>query len=60
MTITKIHARHFAQGRDGTYTIAVGNAAGAAPTNSTTVTVHDTLPPGSAPTASSARDGTAP
>ncbi|MFF3663500.1 hypothetical protein [Streptomyces olivochromogenes] len=44
LTITKTHTRHFAQGRDGTYTITVGNAAGAAPTNGTTVTVHDTLP----------------
>ncbi|MFD7604279.1 hypothetical protein ACFWAN_27955 [Streptomyces mirabilis] len=31
MTITKIHARHFAQGRDGTYTITVGNAVGGRP-----------------------------
>ncbi|MFF3138657.1 hypothetical protein ACFVQ6_44930, partial [Streptomyces mirabilis] len=44
LTITKTHTRHFTQGRDGTYTITVGNATGAAPTNSTTVTVHDTLP----------------
>ncbi|MFJ1609825.1 hypothetical protein ACIOHS_41830 [Streptomyces sp. NPDC088253] len=46
MTITKPHTRHFTQGRDGTYAITVGNAAGAAPTNGTTVTVHDTLPAG--------------
>ncbi|MFD7588627.1 DUF11 domain-containing protein [Kitasatospora sp. NPDC059811] len=46
LTITKTHARHFTQGRDGIYTIAVGNAAGAAPTDGTTVTVHDTLPAG--------------
>ncbi|KUN40889.1 hypothetical protein [Streptomyces olivochromogenes] len=47
LTITKTHTRHFTQGRDGTYAITVGNAAGAAPTNVTTVTVHDTLPAGS-------------
>ncbi|MER8105173.1 hypothetical protein [Kitasatospora sp. NPDC094016] len=46
LTITKTHARHFTQGRDGTYTITVGNAAGAAPTDGTTVTVYDTLPDG--------------
>lgn len=46
LTIAKTHTRHFTQGRDGTYTITVGNAAGAAPTNGTTVTVHDTLPAG--------------
>ncbi|MFJ8605481.1 hypothetical protein ACIREM_43650 [Streptomyces shenzhenensis] len=46
LTITKTHTRHFTQGRDGTYTITVGNAAGAAPTNGTPVTVHDTLPAG--------------
>ncbi|MFI9604603.1 hypothetical protein ACIHCX_32960 [Streptomyces sp. NPDC052043] len=46
LTITKTHTRHFIQGQDGTYTITVGNAAGAAPTNGTTVTVHDTLPAG--------------
>ncbi|MFJ1832142.1 hypothetical protein [Streptomyces sp. NPDC088178] len=46
LTITKTHTRHFTQGRDGTYTITVGNAAGAAPTNGTMVTVHDTLPAG--------------
>ncbi|WP_329538125.1 hypothetical protein OG568_58825 (plasmid) [Streptomyces sp. NBC_01450] len=44
LTITKTHTRHFTQGWDGTYTITVGNAAGAAPTNNTTVTVHDALP----------------
>ncbi|UKZ03696.1 DUF11 domain-containing protein (plasmid) [Streptomyces viridifaciens] len=46
LTITKTHTRHFTQGRDGTYTITVGNAAGAAPTDGTTVTVYDTLPDG--------------
>ncbi|MGK4578626.1 hypothetical protein [Kitasatospora sp. HPMI-4] len=46
MTITKTHTRHFTQGRDGTYTITVGNAPGAAPTNGTQVTVQDTLPVG--------------
>lgn len=46
LTITKTHTRHFTQGRNGTYTITVGNAAGAAPTNGTTVTVHDILPAG--------------
>ncbi|MFB7919177.1 hypothetical protein [Streptomyces sp. NPDC056061] len=46
LTINKTHTRHFTQGRDGTYTITVGNAAGAAPTNGAPVTVHDTLPAG--------------
>ncbi|WP_335938918.1 hypothetical protein [Streptomyces sp. PTD5-9] len=46
LTIAKTHARHFTQGRDGAYTITVGNAAGAAPTDGTAVTVHDTLPAG--------------
>ncbi|WP_188309854.1 DUF11 domain-containing protein [Streptomyces sp. CBMA123] len=46
MTVTKTHTRHFTQGRDGTYTITAGNAAGAAPTDGTTVTVYDTLPDG--------------
>ncbi|MGW3044431.1 hypothetical protein ACWC9T_31290 [Kitasatospora sp. NPDC001159] len=46
LTITKTHTRHFTQGRDGTYTITVGNAVGAAPTDGTTITVYDTLPAG--------------
>ncbi len=46
LTITKTHTKPFTQGRDGTYTITVGNASGAAPTNGTTVTVYDTLPAG--------------
>ncbi|MFJ6016886.1 hypothetical protein [Streptomyces sp. NPDC092952] len=46
LTITKTHTKHFTQGRDGAYTITVGNATGAAPTNGTPVTVHDTLPAG--------------
>ncbi|WP_051826589.1 DUF11 domain-containing protein [Kitasatospora aureofaciens] len=46
LTITKTHTGHFTQGRDGTYTITVGNAPGAAPTDGTTVTMQDTLPAG--------------
>ncbi|PJN21104.1 hypothetical protein CG736_35225 [Kitasatospora sp. CB02891] len=46
LTITKTHTGHFTQGRDGLYTITVGNTAGAAPTDGTTVTMQDTLPAG--------------
>ncbi|WP_344441652.1 hypothetical protein [Kitasatospora nipponensis] len=46
LTVTKTHTKDFTQGRDGTYTITVGNAAGAAPTTGAPVTVYDTLPPG--------------
>ncbi|MEV7603550.1 hypothetical protein AB0O91_39895 [Kitasatospora sp. NPDC089797] len=46
LTITKTHSGHFTQGRDGTYTLTVGNDAGAAPTDGTAVTVYDTLPDG--------------
>ncbi|WP_153538642.1 beta-propeller fold lactonase family protein [Streptomyces sp. RB17] len=45
LTITKHHTGNFHVGRLGTYTITVGNN-GSAPTNGTTVTVHDTLPRG--------------
>ncbi|MFG2846757.1 hypothetical protein ACGF12_26825 [Kitasatospora sp. NPDC048296] len=45
LTITKTHTGHFTQGRDGTYTITVGNA-GPGATDGTTVTVYDTLPDG--------------
>ncbi|MEV6297277.1 calcium-binding protein [Streptomyces sp. NPDC051896] len=45
LTISKSHAGNFIPGRVGTYTITVGNI-GTAPTNGTTVTVHDTLPTG--------------
>lgn len=46
LTVTKTHPGHFTQGRDGTYTITVGNDVGAAPTDGSTVTVYDTLPDG--------------
>ncbi|MGW2556455.1 YncE family protein, partial [Streptomyces sp. NPDC001635] len=46
LTLAKSHTGHFTQGRDGIYTITVGNTTGAGPTNGTTVTVHDTLPAG--------------
>ncbi|WP_405007745.1 DUF11 domain-containing protein [Kitasatospora purpeofusca] len=46
LTVTKTHTEDFAQGRDGTYTITVGNAVGAAPTTGAAVTVYDTLPVG--------------
>ncbi|MFF2146727.1 hypothetical protein [Kitasatospora sp. NPDC058190] len=46
LTIAKTHTKHFTQGRDGIYTITVGNAVGSAPTDGSTVTVYDTLPPG--------------
>ncbi|MBV6699335.1 DUF11 domain-containing protein [Kitasatospora aureofaciens] len=45
LTVAKTHTKHFAQGRDGVYTITVGNN-GSGPTDGTTVTVHDTLPAG--------------
>ena len=45
LTITKSHTGNFVRGRQGTYTITVGNN-GTAPTNGTTVTVQDTLPAG--------------
>ncbi|MER6352931.1 hypothetical protein ABT186_14050, partial [Streptomyces sp. NPDC001634] len=43
LTITKTHTGNFTPGGPGVYTITVGNN-GTAPTNGTTVTVHDTLP----------------
>ncbi|SEO63116.1 DUF11 domain-containing protein [Actinacidiphila rubida] len=47
LTIAKTHAGTFVQGQDGVYTITVGDATtAAAPTNGTTVTVHDVLPAG--------------
>jgi len=47
LSITKSHSGNFAQGQVGaTYTVTVSNAAGAAPTNGTTVTVVDTVPGG--------------
>ncbi|MGW3078302.1 hypothetical protein [Kitasatospora sp. NPDC001132] len=46
LTIAKSHADAFVRGEDGVYTITVGNAAAAGPTDGTTVTVHDTLPAG--------------
>ncbi|MFJ9840273.1 hypothetical protein ACIRYZ_07365 [Kitasatospora sp. NPDC101155] len=45
LTITKTHTGHFTQGRDGTYTITVGNT-GPGATDGSTVTVYDTLPNG--------------
>ncbi|MFG2915469.1 hypothetical protein ACGF0D_21605 [Kitasatospora sp. NPDC048298] len=45
LTITKTHTGKFVQGRDGEYTITVGNA-GPGATDGTTVTVTDTLPAG--------------
>lgn len=45
LNITKTHTGHFREGERGTYTITVGNT-GPAPTNGSTVTVHDTLPAG--------------
>ncbi|MFJ7497275.1 hypothetical protein ACIQZB_40355 [Streptomyces sp. NPDC097727] len=42
--ITKTHARHFTKDEQGRYTITVGNN-GSAPTDGSTVTVNDTLPP---------------
>ncbi|MFJ8199137.1 right-handed parallel beta-helix repeat-containing protein [Streptomyces sp. NPDC096152] len=46
LTIKKTHAGNFTQGRQGTYTITVGNDASGGPTNGSTVTLHDTLPAG--------------
>ncbi|MEV6008661.1 hypothetical protein AB0M29_17820 [Streptomyces sp. NPDC051976] len=46
LTIAKHHAGTFTQGEEGVYLISVGNTTAAAPTNGTTVTVHDTLPTG--------------
>ncbi|MEU9482024.1 hypothetical protein [Streptomyces sp. NPDC048191] len=46
LTIVKAHARPFVQGRQGVYTITVGNS-GPGPTDGTLpVTVHDRLPRG--------------
>ncbi|MFE2972789.1 hypothetical protein ACFXKC_56590 [Streptomyces sp. NPDC059340] len=45
LTIAKTHTGSFIPGRVGNFTITVGNN-GTAPTNGTTVTVHDTLPAG--------------
>ena len=51
LSISKSHAGNFAQGQSGaTYTITVGNAAGAGVTNGT-VTVSDTVPTGLTATA---------
>ncbi|MHB9861032.1 hypothetical protein [Streptomyces sp. YIM S03343] len=46
LTIAKSHAGTFTRGEDGVYTITVGNAPSAGPTNGTRVTVHDILPAG--------------
>jgi uncharacterized repeat protein (TIGR01451 family) len=46
LTIAKSHEDAFTRGEDGVYTITVGNAGTASPTDGTTVTVHDTLPEG--------------
>ncbi|MFF9125009.1 hypothetical protein ACF09J_17165 [Streptomyces sp. NPDC014889] len=46
LTIAKSHAGAFTRGEDGVYTITVGNAPAAGPTNGTKVTVHDILPTG--------------
>ncbi|MGW7381804.1 hypothetical protein [Streptomyces sp. NPDC054794] len=43
MTITKSHTGNFIPDRPAAYTITVGNNA-TAPTDGTTVTLHDTLP----------------
>ncbi|WP_141720789.1 DUF11 domain-containing protein [Streptomyces sp. Ncost-T10-10d] len=45
LTITKTHTGKFVQGEQGTYTITVGNS-GPGVTDGSTVTVHDSLPPG--------------
>ncbi|MEU6370902.1 hypothetical protein ABZ876_35620 [Streptomyces sp. NPDC046931] len=45
LTISKTHTGDFVQGRQGTYTIIVGNN-GNGPTDGTTVTMHDILPSG--------------
>ncbi|MFF2327679.1 MULTISPECIES: hypothetical protein [unclassified Streptomyces] len=45
LAITKTHTGKFIQGKQATYTITVGNT-GPGPTDSSAVTVHDTLPPG--------------
>lgn len=50
LTISKTHTANFIPGRVGVYTITVGNN-GTAPTNGTTVTVHDALPAGLTATA---------
>ncbi|MFF5405460.1 hypothetical protein ACFY8K_20850 [Streptomyces misionensis] len=46
LTIAKSHTGTFVRGRDGVYTLAVGNAPTGGPTDGTTVTVLDTLPVG--------------
>ncbi|MEU6967474.1 hypothetical protein AB0A71_07010, partial [Kitasatospora aureofaciens] len=46
LTISKTHSGKFNPGQGGVFTITVGNASGAGPTNGTTVTMKDTLPPG--------------
>ncbi len=58
-TIAKTHTGTFTPGRVGTYTITVGNN-GTAPTDGTTVTVHDNSRQNSPPQASPAPDGAAP
>lgn len=45
LTITKSHTGNFIPNRPAAYTITVGNN-GTAPTDGTTVTLHDTLPTG--------------
>ncbi|MEU4298492.1 hypothetical protein [Kitasatospora aureofaciens] len=46
LTIAKSHVHTFVRGEDGVYTITVGNATAAGPTDGTAVTVHDVLPAG--------------
>ncbi|MEU1415012.1 hypothetical protein [Streptomyces sp. NPDC005731] len=46
LTIATDHGNTFTRGEDGVYTITVGNATAAGPTNGTPVTVHDILPAG--------------
>jgi uncharacterized delta-60 repeat protein/uncharacterized repeat protein (TIGR01451 family) len=45
LAISKSHRGDFTQGKEGTYTITVGNE-GTGATDGTTVSVHDTLPTG--------------
>ena len=52
LSLSKTHSADFAQGQDGAvYTLTVSNAASAAATNGTLVTLTDTLPSGLAATA---------
>ncbi|MCQ6551601.1 hypothetical protein NPS70_00055 [Streptomyces sp. C10-9-1] len=50
LTVAKEHTGSFVRGETGTYTITAGNR-GPGPTDGSTVTVHDTLPPGLTATA---------